>query len=136
MYLNQQKRISIAFFLFGCILPLTTASAIELSVCSGVGGCLCPIYSKIILMYTASLAMMYKAANSASVAYDITCFIIWAMFRTALLFCGMVELLDKKKCPPTLLRSFGSLRYLTSLCAASFMSFALNVRTASSCVSM
>ena len=98
------------FVRFGCILPLTTASAIELYVCSGMGGCLCPTYSKMILMYTASLAMIYKAANSASVANEITCFIMWAMFRTAPLFCGMVELLDKKKWPPALLRDFGLLR--------------------------
>ena len=74
-----------------------TASAIELSVCSGVGGCLCPISSKMILMYTASLAMIHKAANSASVAADMTCFIMWDMLRTSPLFCGMVESLDNKK---------------------------------------
>ena len=113
-----------------------TASAIELSVCSGVGGCLCPISSKMILMYTASLAMIHKAANSASVAADMTCFIMWDMLRTSPLFCGMVESLDNKKWPPALLRAFGSLSYLDSLCAASFMSLSLNVRTASSCVSM
>ena len=58
-------------------------------------------------MYTASLAMMYKAANSASVSDDITCFIMWAMLRTSLLFCGMVESLDKKKmasCPAAYFR--------------------------------
>ena len=68
------------------------------------------ISSKMIMMYTATLAMMYKAANSASVADDITCFIMWAMLRTALLFCGMVESLDRKKWPPTLLHAFGLLR--------------------------
>ena len=96
--LNQRKRISIAFVCFGCILPLTTTSTIELSVCSGVGGCLCPISFKMILIYTASLDMMYKDANYASVADDITCFIMWTVFRTAPLFCCMVESLDKKNC--------------------------------------
>ena len=95
--LNQWKRISIDFVRFGCILPFATASAIELSVCNGVGGCLCPIYSKMTLMYTASLTMMNKSANSASVADEMTCFIMWAMLRTDPLFCGMVELLDRKK---------------------------------------
>ena len=92
------------------MLPSATASDIELYVCNGVGGCLCRIYSKMILIYTAFLAMMYKAANSASVADDMTCFIMWAMFRTAPLFCGMMELLDRKRCHPALLHAFGSLR--------------------------
>ena len=99
-----------AFVRFGCILPLTTASAVELSVCSGVGGCLCPISYKMILMYTASRAIMYDAANSAYVADDITCFIMWDMLSTDQLFCGMVESLDKKKWPPALLHAFGLLR--------------------------
>ena len=110
MSLNQRKRISVAFVRFGCILTLTTASAIELSVCSGVGGCLCTIYSKMIMMYTASRAMIYNVANFASVADDITCFIIWDMLRTSPLFCGMVESLDKKKGHTALLRAFGLLR--------------------------
>ena len=70
---------------------------------------MCPISSKMIMMYTASLAMMYKSANSAYVAEDIKCFIMWDMLRTAPLFCGMVESLDKKKLPPALLRAFGLL---------------------------
>ena len=102
--------MSMAFVLLGVIFPLITASAIELSVCSGVGGCLCPISSRMIRMYTASLAMMYNAANSASVADVMTCLIMCAMLSTAPLFCGMVALFDKKKCPPALLRAFGSLR--------------------------
>ena len=54
--------------------------------------------------------MMYKAAKYASVADDITPFIMWDMLRTAALFCGIVELLDKKKCSPALLYDFGLLR--------------------------
>ena len=50
--------MSMAFDRLGCILPLMTASAIALSVCSGVGGCLWPNSSRMILMYTASRAMM------------------------------------------------------------------------------
>ncbi len=99
-----------AFVYFDCTLPLITASAIELSVCSGVGGCLCPISSRMILMYTASLAIMYNPANSTSVAEDITCLIMWAMFSAAQLFGGIGVSMDKKKCPPARLRALGSLR--------------------------
>jgi hypothetical protein len=57
--------MSIALVRFGYIFALMTASAIALSVWMGVAGCLCPISSKIIRMYTASRANMYNAANSA-----------------------------------------------------------------------
>ena len=60
--------MSMDFVLLVCTFSLQTASDIELSVCSDVGGCLCPSSSRIIRMYTASLAMMYNAASSASVA--------------------------------------------------------------------
>ena len=53
---------------------------------------------------------LYRPANLASVADDITFLIMCAMLRTALLFCGMVLLLERKKCPPALLRAFVSLR--------------------------
>ena len=102
--------MSIDFVHFGCILPLVTASAIELSVCSGVSGCLCPISSSMILMQTASRAITYKPANSAYVADDITCLMMCAMLRTAPLFCGMVLSLERKKCPPALLCAFFLLR--------------------------
>ena len=75
--------MSMAFVRFGVILPLTTPSAIELSVCNGVGGCGCPISSRMILMYTASRAIMYNAASSASVADVMTCLILCAMFNMA-----------------------------------------------------
>ena len=71
---------------------------------------MCPITSKMIRMYTASRAILYNAANNSFVYNDITCFIMWDMLSTALLFCGMVESLDKKKWPPALLHAFGSLR--------------------------
>jgi hypothetical protein len=86
-----------AFVCFDCTLPLITASAIELLVCSGVGGCLCPISSRMILMYTASLAIMYSPTNSASVAKDILCLIMWEMLSTAPLFGGIGVSLDRKK---------------------------------------
>ena len=89
--------MSIVFVCFGCILPLNTASSIVLSVCNGVGGCLCPIFSSTIPIYTESCAMMYSAAISASVADVMTCLIMWSMLRIAPLFCGIVASLDKKK---------------------------------------
>ena len=102
--------MSMAFVLFGCIFQLVTASAIELSVCSGVVSYLCPISSRIVLMYTALRAIMYNAASSTSVADVIKCFIMCAMLSTAPLFGGIVESLDKKKWPPAQLLAFDSLR--------------------------
>ena len=89
--------MSIDFVLFGCILPLHTESAITLSVCNGVGGCLCPIYYSITLVYTALHAMMYSAASSASVADVMMCSIMWMMLIIAPFFCGEFASLDKKK---------------------------------------
>jgi hypothetical protein len=53
---------------------------------------------------------MYRAANSASVADDMTCLMMCAMLRIAPLLGGLSQSWDKKKCPPALLRAFGSLR--------------------------
>ena len=102
--------MSIAFVLLGCTLPFTTASAIELSVCIGVGGCLWPSSSSTHLIYTASRAMMYNAASSASVADDMTFLMMCAMLRIAPLFGGSFVLYDIKKWPPARLRALGSLR--------------------------
>ena len=78
--------MSIAFVCFGFIFPLHTASAITFYGCNGIGGCLCPISSKIMLVYTALRAMMYSADISDSVADVMTCFIVCAMLRTVPLF--------------------------------------------------
>ncbi len=61
-------------------------------------------------MYTASLAIMYSPASSTSVADNMTCLMMCAMFRTAPLFCGMLVSLERKKCPPALLYTFCLLR--------------------------
>ena len=66
--------------------------------------------SNMILMYTASRAIMCSPASSALVADDITFFMICAMFNTAQLFGGMGVSLDRKKCPPARLRAPGSLK--------------------------
>ena len=86
--------MSIAFVRFGCTFLLVTASTIALLVCTGVGGCLCPISSRMIRMYIALQAIMYSALSSASVADVITCLIMCAMMSTALLLGGIVVLLD------------------------------------------
>ena len=96
--------MSIAFVCFGCIFPLHTASDIALSVCNGVGGCLCPISSKIILIYTASRAQ--SAASSDSSAGVMARLIICAMLRIVPLFFGIVSSLDKKDCSPARLLAF------------------------------
>jgi hypothetical protein len=85
-------------------------------------------------MYTALRAIIHRPANLASVADEITCLIMCAMLRMAPLFCGMVLLFERKKCPQALLRAFVSLRQLALLCAASTILLAMNVSTASSCV--
>ena len=102
--------MSIAFVCFGFIFMLYIASAMELYVCNGFGGCLYPISSKIILMYTASRAIIYSAASSAYVADVTACFIMCAMLRIAPLFSGIVASLDKKKCRPARLLAFDLLR--------------------------
>ena len=102
--------MSSAFVRFGYTLPLMTASAMELSVYNGFGGCAWPISSRMILMYTASLDMMYDAPSSALVADVMRFSTMWAMFSMAPLLCGTVELLKRKKWPPAWLHAFGLLR--------------------------
>jgi hypothetical protein len=82
--------MSMALVCLGCILPFIMASAIVLSVCCGVGGCLCPNSSSMILMYTALRAIMYSPISSASVSVDITLLMMCAMLSTAPSFGGKV----------------------------------------------
>jgi hypothetical protein len=96
-----------ALVYLGCTLPFMTASAIALSVCFGVGGCLCPNSSSMILMYTALCTIMYSPTSSTSVANDMMFLMMCAMFSTAQLFGGMVVSFDRKKCPPALLHALG-----------------------------
>ena len=110
-----------ALVCLGCTFPLITPSAIALPICNGVGGCLWPNSSSIILMYTALQAIMYRLVSSALVANDIMFLMICAMFSTAPLFGGTVVLLERKKCPPAWLLPFGLLKYLALLCTASTM---------------
>ncbi len=102
--------MSMALVCLGCTLPFMTASAIALSVCIGVGGCLCPNSSSMILMYTALRTIMYSPTSSTLVANDMTFLMMCAMFSTAPFFGGMVVSFDRKKCPPALLHALGLLK--------------------------
>ena len=102
--------MSIALIHFCCIFPLHIASAMMLSVCNVVGGCLCPIYSNIILMYTGLRAIMYSADSLDSIVDVMACLIMCAMLRIAPLFWGIVASLYKKKCLYARILAFGSLR--------------------------
>ena len=80
--------MSINLVRFGCILLLITPSAVELSICIGVGSWGCPISPSMFLRYTASFALMNSAPSSALAAEDMTAFIIWAMLSMAPLLGG------------------------------------------------
>ena len=88
--------MSIAFVLLGFTFFVTTACAAKLSVCIGVLGCGCPIYDRVILCGTDSLALMYIAPISASATDVMTAFMIWEIFKTAPFLAGISALLDKK----------------------------------------
>ena len=89
---------------FGWVLPMHTASALEVSVCNGVANGLCRTSSKVILMYTASFITMYNDANSAYVVGDMISFIMCAMVSTAPILSSIGISPEKKhKLPPALL---------------------------------
>jgi hypothetical protein len=66
--------MSIAFVRFCLIVPLLYPVAVVLSVSIGVGGCLCPSSSNVVLRTAPSFVLMKTAPISASAAEDITCF--------------------------------------------------------------
>ena len=81
-----------------------------LSVCIGVGGCVCPIHSKESRAGMASQNFIKMAPSLASAADDTTALIIWEMVNTAPLLGGSGESADMKKCPPERMRAFVSER--------------------------
>ena len=113
------------------MLFVTTPSAVVLSVCIGVGGCLWTIYLSEWRDGMASRKLMKRAPSSASAAEDMTALIIFVMVITAPLLGGMAEFLDMKKCPPSLLRAFVSEIYEASLWPARNILLALYVMIAS-----
>ena len=76
------------------IFLLTTPKAVVLSVCTGVGGCLCPMILRACRAGIASLQLMKRAASLASAAEDITDLMICYTVKTAPLFDGMASSLD------------------------------------------
>ena len=75
-------------------------------------------------MGMASQQFMKRSPSLASAADDMTAFIILATVKTEPLLAGYYVLLDMKKCPPALLRAFGSERSEASLWPARTMSLA------------
>ena len=65
------------------IVPLTTPSAVVLSVCIGNGGCGQPILMRVLRSATIFWAVVKRAPNSASAADVITNLMICAMVRIA-----------------------------------------------------
>ena len=90
-------------FNFFIMLLFTTPSAVVLSVCNGVGGCLCPKYSSVFCAGMASRQLMKRVWISASASEDMTALMIWEIVRIEPFLLGMGSLLDMKKCPPALL---------------------------------
>ena len=82
--------MSIDFNAFGMILFVSSACAVELSVCIGVRGCGCPCSSSVCCIDTAIFVLMNSSPSSASAADDMTAFIICNMLRTAPLLVGML----------------------------------------------
>jgi hypothetical protein len=87
--------MSITFVRLGWTRELIIPSAVELSVCTGVGGWGCPISCKIFLISTPFLAFIYNAPNSASAVDDITALMILATLCMAPLLGGMVIFLER-----------------------------------------
>ncbi len=125
--------MSMAFNALGIILLVSSAWAVELSVCMGVQVCGYPISSKMRCMETAVLALMNSAPSLASAANDNTALIICDVLSTTQLLMGMSSLPAMNMWPPALLQALGSDRYDALLWIASLMSSAQYVTVVSSC---
>ena len=62
--------MSIALDCICCIVEFIMPSVVELSICTGVGACACPISSSVMPKGTADLQLMQVAPHSASDAAD------------------------------------------------------------------
>ena len=100
--------MSMAFSAFGRILLVSSACAVELSVCIGVRVSGWPNSSSVVRMDTAVFALMNNAPSSASAANDMTDLIICDMLRTAPLFIGISSLPAMNMWPPARLWALGS----------------------------
>ena len=61
---------------FCCIVEIIMPSVVEFSICTRVGGCVCPIYSSVMHRGTAALQLMKVGPHSASDATDMTSLMI------------------------------------------------------------
>ena len=97
-------------------VPLAIPVALELSVWMGVAGWGCPISASVIQSIAPCLALWKRPPDSASVAEDITFFMMLLTVWMAPLGVGVVvggfvgswERDVSVKCPPTRLRDLGS----------------------------
>ena len=131
--LRQWNRISMALVRLVCMLFLIRPAAVALSVCSFVGCCLWPSALSVLHIATASRALVYSAAISASVADAITFFIICETAWTAP-FRWYIGGDDKKKWPPARDGASSTDRYEASLWQINCISEYLYVMHASGCV--
>ena len=102
------------FIRFLSMLLVTTPCAVVLSVCIGVGGCVCPIYSSYWRSGMDSLQLTKSDPRTASAADDMTALMILSIVNTSPLLVGNAVFFDMKKCPLALLLDFSE-RYEVSL---------------------
>ena len=105
----------------------TTPKAVVLSICTGVGDCLCYIYSSVCRCVTASWKLMSSAPNSASDTEDMNVLIFCVIVRTTPLLDGFAALTDMQKCSLALLRALVSKRYDVFLWMVGIMLIARNM---------
>ncbi len=128
--------MSMAFNTLGMILFVSSAFAVELSVCIGVSGWGWPSLTSVCRIETAVFVLMNSALNSASATDDMTAFIIWEILRTAQLLRGMFSLPAMNMWPLARLHALGSDKYEALLWMARTMLLAWNVSIASSILDM
>ena len=102
--------MSIGFDHFCWIVLFETPHVIELSVLTGIGGCGCPISSRVFRWTALSLQFTKRAPASASEAVNITFLSKWEIVIIAPLSMGRLVdgLFPRVKCPPTRIHVFGS----------------------------
>ena len=88
---SQCSFMSIDLSRFLAMLLVSIPSAVVLSVCIGVGGCLLPIVPNAWRAGIDSMQLMERDPNSASAAEDMTASMIFEMARTDTLFGGTAE---------------------------------------------
>ena len=98
-----------------------------------VGGCLCPISSRVWRDGMASLKLMNSAPSSASNADGMTALMILAIVKNFPLLGGNAMLLEINQCPPALLQALVLERYEASMWPARIISLAWYVMTESGC---